>query len=248
VLRQGTDWEELAQHQPYFRVLASDGVSQVESNDVATAEFWETGTADIAVLLPAVASIIGQDLPLTSVLDFGCGAGRLTLPLARRAATVVACDIAPTMLDYVRQNAETAGLPNITALENDQLITLPDGRFTFICSLLVFQYIPKASGYDMFRTLLRLLAPDGVAVLQVVLAPPGARLRQLARMSNERSHRTPSPGARASSPTDGVQTYEYDESVLHRAAEAANARILGRLATQGGSGNATALVLQKAIS
>jgi ubiquinone/menaquinone biosynthesis C-methylase UbiE len=55
------------------------------------------------------------------VLDVACGAGSQTIQVARRVGsngTVVASDISPTMLDYVRKNAAEAGLRNIETLES----------------------------------------------------------------------------------------------------------------------------------
>ncbi len=50
------------------------------------------------------------------VLDFGCGPGRLTLPLARQvgpAGEVTALDIQPKMLQRVREKAQAEKLGNI---------------------------------------------------------------------------------------------------------------------------------------
>ena len=121
----------------------------------------------IAALLAAITSVLGHDLRPTCALDFGCGVGRLTLPLARRAPRVVACDIAPTMLIHARENAERAGMRNITFMNTEELASLAAGEFDFICSLLVFQYIPTSVGHQILRTLLDLLAPGGVADLQL---------------------------------------------------------------------------------
>src|SRR6185369_10701730 len=109
-------------------------------------------------------------------LDFGCGVGRLTLPLARRALRVVACDVAPTMLVHARRNAESAGLHNIEFINSEDLAGLAPGEFDFICSLLVFQYIPAAAGYEILRALMALLAPGGVAAIQVTFRQPRSAL------------------------------------------------------------------------
>ena len=174
----GADWEELARREPYFDVLGHDGAADTGET------FFETGEADITALLAAIASIIGHDVPLTAVLDFGCGAGRLTLPLARRATTIVGCDIAPTILAHARRNALDAGLTNATFIGLDELERLPTARFDFVCSLLVFQYIRPAASRPIIRTLLRLLAPGGITALHLPfgrrvneeLAAAGARL------------------------------------------------------------------------
>jgi SAM-dependent methyltransferase len=156
-------WEELARREPYFPVLDADG------RLAATDEFFATGEADVAELLTAIRSLLRRDVPLDSVLDFGCGAGRLTLPLAKRATRVIACDIAPTILEHARQNAENARLSNITFTLASEL---PQVSFDFICSLAVFQYIPPAEGYGLIRTVARQLAPGGIAAIQLRFGPP----------------------------------------------------------------------------
>lgn len=48
-----------------------------------------------------------------TVLDVGCGPGRITVPMAKRAKSVTALDASPKMLEFCRKNAETAGLSNV---------------------------------------------------------------------------------------------------------------------------------------
>lgn len=53
--------------------------------------------------------------PSDSVLDVGCGPGRITVPMAKRAKRVTALDSSPRMLEYCMKNAKEAGLTNVTA-------------------------------------------------------------------------------------------------------------------------------------
>lgn len=48
--------------------------------------------------------------PGETVLDFGCGAGALAIPLAERGHRVVACDFSPAMLEALGGLAEEAGV------------------------------------------------------------------------------------------------------------------------------------------
>ena len=158
--RDATDWEELARLEPYFAVLTNEGVLDVAGNACATAAFFETGENDIAMLLEALPSVLGHELRLARVLDFGCGAGRLTLPLARRSGSVVACDIAPTMLAHARRHALEGGLRNTAFVLTGELCRSVAGTFDFICSLLVFQHIPPGRGRPRPRQFVRFV-PSG---------------------------------------------------------------------------------------
>ena len=49
-----------------------------------------------------------------TVLDVACGAGRISIPMAQRAKSVTSIDSSEKMLEYCRQNAREAGVPNLT--------------------------------------------------------------------------------------------------------------------------------------
>jgi 2-polyprenyl-3-methyl-5-hydroxy-6-metoxy-1,4-benzoquinol methylase len=245
--RTAEDWEELARREPYFAVLTHDDLLGVQSSDVATTSFFETGEEDVASLLAAIASVRGREVPIKAALDFGCGVGRLTLPLARRAERVVACDIAPTMLVHARENAEKAGLHNVTFVESRELALMLDHQFDLICSLLVLQHIPPSTGYEIIRTLLRLLAPGGIAALHLTFERPGGSLRRLARAARANSrfvHRAVS-AIRHEKPLPYMQMNEYDERILKRDIETAGAHIISRFPTRHGDTTGAVLVIAK---
>ena len=49
-----------------------------------------------------------------SALDFGCGIGRLSFPLAKRTKSVIAIDDSPALLAHARQLAADRRVANIT--------------------------------------------------------------------------------------------------------------------------------------
>jgi SAM-dependent methyltransferase len=57
-----------------------------------------------------------QPDPSWSVLDFGCGAGTLAIPLARRVASVTAVDFSRVMLDLLGQSCRDEGIANVTPI------------------------------------------------------------------------------------------------------------------------------------
>ena len=198
-------------------------------------------------MLSVATTITGRDVSLTSSLDFGCGPGRLTLPLARRALNVMACDVSPTMLAHVRQSARAAGLANVTALTPEALGLLSDGQFSFVISLLVLQYIPRSQGYDIIGNIMRLLTSNGIAALHLVLAPPGEALRQLVRITAAWSRFTTrlATDNRSDDPPNRMQMHMYDENVVHREIGRANARVLARIHAPVGDMRGVLLIVGK---
>jgi SAM-dependent methyltransferase len=220
--RDGTNWDDLAQREPYFPVLTADGRLASQGCAEANAEFFATGEADVSTLLMALKTIVTGDLSLESVLDFGCGAGRLTLPLARRARRVVACDIAPTMLAHARENVEGANLANVQFILSDELTTLTPASFSFICSLAVFQHVPASLGYGAIRSLARLLAPGGVAAIQLCFGGP-ITANRIRRMAAHRTRRT------TTNLPFATQTNVYNEGRVVACLKAAGVQPIARL-------------------
>lgn len=177
--RYRKDWDQLARREPYFAVL-TDSRYLRENLDAGSCDaFFESGDADVEGLMGTIGAMLGRPFSPASALDFGCGVGRLTVPLARRVSRVAGFDIAPAMLNEARENTRRLGLSNVTFV-ND-LDTLTGQQFDLICSLLVFQHIPVHEGLDTLTRLLNLLSPGGVAAIHFLVGRPGSLLRRFAR-------------------------------------------------------------------
>lgn len=55
--------------------------------------------------------------PGESVMDMGCGAGNLAIPLAREGCSVLAADFSTAMLERVRDRAAAEGVPGVRTME-----------------------------------------------------------------------------------------------------------------------------------
>jgi len=192
-----TEWDELGEREPYFAVLTDERFLR---DRVDLGEFYATGEADVERLL--------GDLEPRSALDFGCGVGRLTRALAKRVPDVVGVDAAASMLRIAAENVPAARF----------MRELPDRRFDFVCSLIVFQHIPVAEGMAILDRLLAIA--DRAAALHFTFRRPGGSLRRLARRLRARLpllHRIASQleGDRRGLPY--MQMNEYDrDAVLAR--------------------------------
>jgi SAM-dependent methyltransferase len=179
VRRYQKDWNRLALREPYYAVITDSRFLTRNLDDETLRQFFQGGEADVQRLLSEITTCSGQNFRPRAALDFGCGVGRLTLALARRAEHVTGCDTSPTMLAIATRNASAARAQNAEFVSTlDQVV---DKKFDFICSLLVFQHIPAGDGLALLSALLRLLAPGGILAVHFTLRRPGTALRRFAR-------------------------------------------------------------------
>ena len=237
-------WEKIARDEPYFAVLSDGDDRSVESSRIANDAFFKTGEDDISALFAAVTTLFRREVRLESVLDFGCGAGRLTLPLARRAGHVLAVDIAPTILSHARQNAERARLGNISFSLYDDIVATAGPSFDFICSLLVFQYIPPSVGYALIRSLTTLLRSDGIAALQLRLHE-GNRLHRLTSLARRQRGSGYDSGVSVAERAPLARRYRYDERLVARAVEKAGGSVVSLLPAHDRRTDGAVLIIRK---
>ena len=57
--------------------------------------------------------------PTDSVLDIGCGPGRMTVPIAKKVREVYAMDFSKNMVEICRKNCETANITNVHCIKAD---------------------------------------------------------------------------------------------------------------------------------
>jgi len=62
-----------------------------------------------------------------TVLDIGCGTGRFTIRIAKKAKHVTGTDISENMLNIMREDMESEGLKNVEIVHADWT-KFPDGR------------------------------------------------------------------------------------------------------------------------
>ncbi len=123
-----------------------------------------------------------------SVLDFGCGDGRYTLPLLRAtAAQVVACDLSSTALEQLRQalSLQATMERRVTLVKGDASSLSEFSGFDVILALFgVLAHIPfRENRLEALRTFRALLGESSIGNL--ILSVPNGRRRFL---KNQRTH------------------------------------------------------------
>jgi 2-polyprenyl-3-methyl-5-hydroxy-6-metoxy-1,4-benzoquinol methylase len=165
------EWEKWGKVDPYFSVSTHDEYRLDNLNEVTLQKFFASGEEHVNHIMQVLSKRLGMSLRPLSVVDYGCGTGRLTLPLSKRADQVIGLDISAGMLDEARKNTAKENVTNVDyrLVTDDQLSVLPE-LIDLIHSFIVFQHIPRQRGEAILRSLLSRLRPGGFGVTHFTLA------------------------------------------------------------------------------
>jgi 2-polyprenyl-3-methyl-5-hydroxy-6-metoxy-1,4-benzoquinol methylase len=166
----GTDrtWEQYGKTDPYFGVLSHDRYRRANMSEADLREFFASGEAHVEQTLASCERYLGADLPKAKAIDFGCGVGRLTLPLARRFASVVGVDVSASMIEEARARAGALQLENVGFCRSLEELSGLQGTFSFVNSYIVLQHVSPARGLKYVADMLSLLSSGGFGALHVV--------------------------------------------------------------------------------
>src|SRR5258708_19511131 len=92
---RGDEWEKWGQLDPYFGVVSHPEFRSGSIGEVARDKFFRGGEAEIAETLTHVRRLVGRDFRPKRTLDFGCGVGRLTIPLSRQPQPLLPVHLSP---------------------------------------------------------------------------------------------------------------------------------------------------------
>jgi SAM-dependent methyltransferase len=160
-------WEKFGSTDPYYGVLTEDRY-RGDLDDEARAEFFASGEQHVETMFETIRRTVHPGFAPTRAMDFGCGVGRVAIPLAERCAEEIGVDISPSMLAEARENAR--GLSNVAFAVSDDDLTAVGGRLDFVHSFIVFQHMPVGAGMSVLTAMLRLLDPGGVGALHFTYA------------------------------------------------------------------------------
>jgi len=104
--------------------------------------------------------------PTDTVLDFGCGLGRLTKEISPLCGKIFAVDVSDSMLSLLMNYC--AGFKNIfmSPMHSETNIGLMDIQIDKIYSLLVLQHVEKPKAFEILKEFKRILKPKGKIFIQ----------------------------------------------------------------------------------
>ncbi len=168
-------WDSIADENAFYGVLSCDEFEN--PNNVDINKFWETGRNDVNKIL----EIVGlENTKSLSLLEIGCGLGRMTHYFAECFGEVYALDVSSEMLSKAENYWKH--LPNINWIlgSGEDLSTVADESVDCVLSFRVLQHIPNRDVViNYIRESERVMKKGGTAFLQFRMAPQSLSLAVL---------------------------------------------------------------------
>jgi SAM-dependent methyltransferase len=158
------DWDARARENARYYIA----VTQWRTEE----EFDSSGARDVALFFAGDEELLDR---AATVVDLGCGIGRMARYVAPRVSRLIGIDVSGEMVRQAR--ARLAGTENVEFVEGDgnSLAPIASGTIDLVYSHIVFQHLPRPVVLDYFRETWRVLKPGGRFVFQLpeaLGAPP----------------------------------------------------------------------------
>jgi SAM-dependent methyltransferase len=118
--------------------------------------FEETGKGELARLQPFFEAS-------STVLDLGCGIGRIARYVAPNCGTLWAVDASPRMLELARGRLGELANVRYALCADTKVPDVPDGSVDFVYSIIVLQHLEKEHAFLLVEDVVRMLKPGGRA-------------------------------------------------------------------------------------
>ena len=159
------DWEHWGRFDPLYGVASVPGRERGGTNPWSDADFYATGAQQWEQMAPYWERYAGS---LTgTVVEIGCGAGRLSRQLATVFSKVIGLDVSPDQLELAR--AAVAEGPAAAEFRRSTGPVLPcsPGEADAVFSTHVFQHLPPKLVEALLVDAGRVLAPGGTLMAHI---------------------------------------------------------------------------------
>lgn len=151
-------WDQKAQQNPYWYISS---YGPYEGRDLE--EFWRSG---LNIWQEIKATIDYWPSPSHTVVEIGCGVGRLTRAIAPEVKEVFSFDISEQMLQLARQNVPSNVKLNLA--EGTSLSSIPNACVDLALAYCVFQHLPTLKDFESYlRAMHRVTKPGGIIAFTI---------------------------------------------------------------------------------
>jgi SAM-dependent methyltransferase len=212
-------WDRLGATDPFWAILTDPAKKNNGWNET---EFFQTGVGEVNHILEWVERV--HPLPAKNLaLDFGCGVGRLSQPLADHFQDVRGVDISPSMIDLARGFNRHGDRCRYFLHSDHNLALFGDATFDFIYSSITLQHIRPRFTRLYLAEFARVLRPGGVLVFQLPSRMLGA-MPGLKRLVYKAYYGVFLPLFRPG--TAVIEMHSLDQAEVRRCLNASGARVV----------------------
>jgi SAM-dependent methyltransferase len=178
-------WEAFAAREPYFAVFTDPKFLSANRTANNEREFFDSGELLADAIFYTIKRRMAFDYAPQSILEYGCGPGRLAIPFARRAVSITAVDRSPAMLEAAKREAAKQGITNIHFTTAAAFVPA-QRKFDLVNAYLLFQRLPPTQGLALFRELLGCIGSGGIGAFQFLYRGSSSPFVRLTRGVRER--------------------------------------------------------------
>ena len=166
VAKTGEYWASVGRTAPHWSVLTEEKYAPESLSENEDA-FFDSGAADRDLLLCLLRRIGRAPADFRRCVEYGCGVGRDTLPLAATFREVVGLDISQPHLDVAQQKIASANLANVRLMHVTPDDLMPASDYDLWFSRLVLQHNPPPVTLAILDKAFSQLASGGVAIIHL---------------------------------------------------------------------------------
>jgi len=156
---------------------------------VTSTRFPEEKLGDASMALKKDLMSILTTIPLTSVLEVGCGIGRFTPSLTGLAAKVTAIDLSPNMLFRAKENTENLISPPTLINASSDSLPFPSSIFDCAIEVTVFQHLVNDFIWSRsIAEVVRVVKPGGYILLCDELGLYNHQISPFTHLRTKRDH------------------------------------------------------------
>lgn len=161
-------WRKYGKREPYFGVFGQNQYLSKNFTKETHTMVIDSGRKYVEELFELIQDKVCLGFKADSILDYGCGPGRMLIPFSKFAGDVVGMDISNDMLLEARKNCEANKVFNVSFLmADDKLSKIKGKKFDLVHSFIVLQHLNIKRGEKLIQMLIDHINPDGVGALHI---------------------------------------------------------------------------------
>ena len=180
-----SSFDDFAAREPYFAVVTAPRFLRANLTPEHEREFFASGEILVDRIFNIIEAGLVPKFAPVSMLEYGCGVGRLAIPLSRRAGSVTAVDRSGVMLNLATREAERRGAGHIVFQAPEEFASA-SRRFDLVVCYHVLQRLRRGHGLTLIRQLVDRISAGGVGVFQWPLTTGVSMGVEITRRARER--------------------------------------------------------------